>query len=220
MKNNKQDFFWPSYADLMTSLFFIMLVLYVLTYAVLNRTIKTQKKDLAKITAIDESLKPLKTNTTTFKYEKDYKRFQLAFNVKFEVDESQLMFLDSAQTTIQKIDDAGRQLKSIVDDLKRKKNTDSLLANVSYILIIAGYASDFGAVSRNYELSHERAISLWQHWKDIGINFEAPEYDGLIDLQIAGNGIGGVGRVQGSNEAANQRFLIQIFPKIGDLESK
>lgn len=219
MKNNKQDFFWPSYADLMTSLFFIMLVLYVLTYAVLDRTIKTQKKDLAKITAIDESLKPLKTNTTTFKYEKDYKRFQLAFNVKFAVDQSELKFLDAPDLTIQKIDDAGRQLKSIVDDLKRKKDTDSLLTNVSYILIIAGYASDFGTVSRNYELSHRRAISLWQHWKDIGINFESSAYDGLIDLQVAGNGTGGVGRVQG-NEAANQRFLIQIFPKIGDLENR
>lgn len=42
-------------------------------------------------------------------------------------------------------------------------------------------------------------------------------YEGLIDLQIAGNGWGGVGRQQ--IEENNQRFLIQIFPKIGDTKS-
>ena len=40
------DSFWPSYTDLMTSLFFIMLVLYVLTYVRLNSTIKLQKEKI------------------------------------------------------------------------------------------------------------------------------------------------------------------------------
>lgn len=220
MKNNKQDFFWPSFADLMTSLFFIMLVLYVLTYAVLNRTIKVQKKSLATITAVDESLRPLKKDSTLFKYDEPYKRFQLAFDVKFNVDKSELTDLDDANTTIKKIDEAGRQLKNVVDTLISKQQANPvLLRDVSYILIIAGYASDFGEVYHNYELSYKRAISLWQHWKSIGINFEDPKYKGLVDLQISGNGIGGVGRIKG-NEAANQRFLIQIFPKIGDLENR
>lgn len=47
MAKNKPDFFWTSYTDLMTSLFFIMLTLYVLTYVKLNSTIKLQKEKLA-----------------------------------------------------------------------------------------------------------------------------------------------------------------------------
>ena len=44
MKINS-DSFWPSYTDLMTSLFFIMLVLFVLTYVSLKSTIKLQKEN-------------------------------------------------------------------------------------------------------------------------------------------------------------------------------
>lgn len=220
MKNNKHDFFWPSYADLMTSLFFIMLVLYVLTYAVLSNTIKAQEKDLAKIRAVDESLRPLKNDTNLFKYEERYKRFQLAFNVKFEVDKFELSHLENYPVTIDNINQAGQKLKTIVDDLLLRKSTDSTLKNVSYILIIAGYASNFGDINSNYILSHKRALALWSHWKLKGIDFEAPKYNELIDLQISGNGIGGIGREDVSKEANNQRFLIQIFPKIGDLENK
>ena len=52
-------------------------------------------------------------------------------------------------------------------------------------------------------------------WKNNGIDFEDSKYSELVDLQIAGNGWGGIGRT--IVEADNQRFLIQIFPKIGDI---
>jgi len=32
MNPNRRDFFWPSYVDLMTALFLVMLVLFVLSY--------------------------------------------------------------------------------------------------------------------------------------------------------------------------------------------
>ena len=76
MSSKKSDFFWPSYTDLMTSLFFIMLVLYVLTYVRLNTTIKLQKDKLSIIEAVEENLKPLKKDTTLFRYEEQYKRFK------------------------------------------------------------------------------------------------------------------------------------------------
>ena len=59
MKKGKIDFFWPSFADLMTSLFFVMLVLYVLTYLKMKsktldlqnelNIIKKKKNNLTKI---------------------------------------------------------------------------------------------------------------------------------------------------------------------------
>jgi len=74
----------------------------------------------------------------------------------------------------------------------------------------------------DYELSYKRAYNLWEYWKNIGIDFEADKYKGLIDLQISGNGWGGVGRYERDpekfmkNESKNQRFIIQIIPKIGN----
>jgi hypothetical protein len=83
-----------------------------------------------------------------------------------------------------------------------------------------------GGEDQDYLRSYDRAYSLWLHWKNIGIDFEDKKYKGLIDLQIAGNGWGGVGRFQYDpqdhfiNEAKNQRFIIQIVPKIGDTDAK
>ena len=52
MKGKGSDFFWPSFTDLMTSLFFIMLVLYVLTYLKLTNQQKATEQQLNKIKEI------------------------------------------------------------------------------------------------------------------------------------------------------------------------
>lgn len=217
MKSNKPDAFWPSYTDLMTSLFFIMLVLYVLTYIRLNSTITLQKEKLAIIEAVEENLRPLKSDTTLFTYEPMYKRFKLSFDVKFGTDQDQISprQLENYATTVDKIDRAGEKLRQIINRLQASKIENPRLRNVSYILVVAGYASRSGDLTHNYELSYRRALSLWNYWRLKGINFESAGYRDLIDLQISGNGWGGVGRLK--NEPDNQRFLIQIFPKIGDI---
>lgn len=217
MKASKTDSFWPSYTDLMTSLFFIMLVLYVLTYVRLNATIKLQKEKLAIIEAVEENLKPLKSDKSLFVYEEEYKRFKLSFDVKFQINKSAIneSELVNYKTTVDKIDKAGFKLKSIIDNLNNSRTNNPKLKNVSYILVIAGYASNNGEKYHNYELSYQRALHLWDYWRSKGINFEGSEYKGLIDLQISGNGWGGVGRELVDEN--NQRFLIQIFPKIGEI---
>jgi len=98
------------------------------------------------------------------------------------------------------------------------------MKNVSYLIIISGYSSKLGIADEDYDykLSYRRAYNLWKYWKGLGIDFEAEKYKGLIDLQISGNGWGGVGRFERDpknhfkNEAKNQRFIIQIVPKIGN----
>jgi outer membrane protein OmpA-like peptidoglycan-associated protein len=216
MKDNHSHFFWPSYTDLMTSLFFVMLVLYVLTYVKLRSTITLQKEKLTIIDAVENNLQPLKKDTVLFRYEPQYKRFKLSFDVKFPTNEYNITNVENYTSTIAKIDQAGRKLKQVIDNLKQAKNANPRLENVSYILVIAGYASKFGSENHNYVLSYNRALSLWNYWRSKGIDFEGGEYADLIDLQISGNGWGGIGRVL-DNEHNNQRFLIQIFPKIGDM---
>ncbi len=217
--SKKPTFFWASYADLMTSLFFIMLALFVLTVAKLNNTINLQKQQIEMINTIEENLKPLKKENSLFVYEEKYKRFKLAFNVKFIENKFKISndeLLDFQQTVI-KIDQVGEKLKQIIDKLNEEKKHNNKLKNVSYILVISGNASRNGAEFHNYELSYHRAWCLWYYWKtEKKIDFEADEYKDLIDLQISGNGWGGIGR--DSIETNNQRFLIQIFPKIGDIK--
>ena len=218
MSKHKVNFFWASYADLMTSLFFIMLVLYILTVIKLNNTINVQKQQIEMIPAVEENLKPLKNENSLFLYEEKYKRFKLAFDVKFIENRFQINNneLEDYQNTVNKIEQVGEKLKQIIDRLNEEKKHNLKLKNVSYILVISGYASRNGAEFHNYELSYHRAWCLWNYWISKGINFESDEYKDLIDLQISGNGWGGVGR--DIIESNNQRFLIQIFPKIGDIK--
>lgn len=217
--SKKPTFFWASYADLMTSLFFIMLALFVLTVTKLNNTIKVQRQQLEILTTVEENLKPLKKENSLFLYEDKYKRFKLAFDVKFTEDKCKITKdeLLNYQYTIKKIDQVGEKLKQIIDKLNEEKKHNDKLKNVSYILVISGNASKNGDLFHNYELSYYRAWRLWYYWKmEKGIDFEAEQYKDLIDLQISGNGWGGIGR--DAIESNNQRFLIQIFPKIGDIQ--
>lgn len=226
MKSKGSGFFWPSFTDLMTSMFFIMLVLFVLSYARLKIKVDDLDKKLRVYNLVEENLKPLKKDSTFFVYENEFKRFTLAFSVKFERGKYNLTPNELVDYSISlvKIDEAGQKLKNVINNLAQERVQRPELANVSYLLIISGYASNLGdgQMFNDYRLSYNRALSLWDRWRFIGIDFETNNYKGLIDLQISGNGWGGVGRFDRDpdygfiNEAKNQRFIIQIVPKIGD----
>ncbi len=233
MKPKGSSFFWPSFADLMTSLFFIMLVLYVLTFLMLKKkekelvnTVADLKHKLEVYDEVESNLKPLKQDTLLFKYEEKYKRFILAFESNFEPSKFRIEKgeLQNYDITSKKIQSVGIQLQKTIDNLAKNKLQNPAMSNVSYLVIISGYASHLlnGTELSDYELSYKRAYNLWEYWKNIGIDFEADKYKGLIDLQISGNGWGGVGRYERDpekfmkNESKNQRFIIQIIPKIGN----
>ena len=109
----------------------------------------------------------------------------------------------------------------------KKKDSDPEMKELSYLMIISGRSSNLQGndTTHNYKLSYERAYSLYKFWKPI-INFDDVKYHKLLDFQIAGNGIGGIGRFESDNEfidesieMQNQTFLIQIIPKIGEIEN-
>jgi N-glycosylase/DNA lyase len=79
MTGKGSGFFWPSFADLMTSLFFIMLVLYVLTYLKLTNQQRATEQQLNKIKEIQAAVKELPQNY--FQYDSIYKRFSLVQNI-------------------------------------------------------------------------------------------------------------------------------------------
>ena len=57
MKKQKESFFWTSYADLMTSLFFIMLVLFVLVIVLWHKRMEVTEQQLAEIEKVVNSTK-------------------------------------------------------------------------------------------------------------------------------------------------------------------
>lgn len=236
MKSNRnKDFFWISFSDLMTSLFFVVLVLFVLTYVMLKQkekdlvdTVDNLKQKLEVYNRVEQNLKPLKENKELFKYEENHKRFTLAFDINFKVGEYKIKegnIIDYNKTE-RKIKEVGEELKKTIDILAKERKINPKMEKVSYLLIISGYASKLraGRLVNDYELSYKRAFNLWKYWVNNEINFEIEKYKGLIDLQISGNGWGGVGRFRRDpennfvNESKNQRFIIQIVPKIGNTD--
>lgn len=189
-------------------------------------TVEELQNKLKIFDLVEENLKPLKNNSKLFRYEEAYKRFTLAFNVNFEIGQYEIKNykLKNYTNTSKKIENVGYELQKIINHLSAQKTKDKTLKNVSYLLVISGYASHLlnGSETSDYELSYKRAYHLWKYWKTIGIDFENEKYKGLIDLQISGNGWGGIGRFsrdpeyQFNNEKKNQRFIIQIVPKIGN----
>ena len=66
MAKNRESYFWTSYSDLMTSLFFIMLTLFILTVVLLNQRMKATVNELEQIKAIQESTKELEQKKWVF----------------------------------------------------------------------------------------------------------------------------------------------------------
>ena len=195
---HKESFFWTSYSDLMTSLFFIMLVLFVLVIVLLHKRMEATERELTEIKLVQKSTKDL--SKQYFEYNPFYKKYVLKVHCFFEELHYEIGELPKG-TRIQL---AGDEIQKFL--LKHKDN--------KYLLIIEGQASrnSMRWTDRNYDLSFERAYSLMKYWKDdCGINF-----GNNCEVQIAGSGDGryNIETMRDQNiEANNQRFLIHIIPK-------
>lgn len=213
--SKEKSFFWASYADLMTSLFFVMLTLFVVAVVQLNRRnsdIKEENKDLkAKLAKADEIENATKgLDSKYFEYMKEYKKHKLTIDVNFPTRGSNIeLFVPEA--TKKELLSAGLKAKKFMD------STTSEHPGIQYLLIIEGQASR-DSYSKNYELSYERAYSLKKFWEKEGILFT----DNNCEVLICGSGDGrqsGTGGMREQNELLNQRFLIHILPKPGIIEA-
>lgn len=225
MASKKHDIFWISYADLLTSLFFIVLVLFAITFFKYNQKVENLEKKLEVFRLVEKSLEPLKEKKDIFRYESEYKRFVLAEEVSFNISKTDVTPNDvkDYERKSKYLLKVGKGLKNTLDTIAYNRNKNTGLKEVSYLLIISGYASKLSVANEaeDYNLSYDRAYNLWRFWKRAGIDFEDPKYKEFIDLQIAGNGWGGMGRLPSKNnseEEGNQRFIIQIIPKTKNID--
>lgn len=214
-KNKKESFFWTSYSDLMTSLFFVMLVLFILVIVLLHNKMiyiegerSATQSQLDKITEIQNATENI--DSKYFQYDNEFKRHTLNdINVSFRKGSSDI--LDISDDDREKLRLAGRSIFSFMSRAERE------LPDARYMLILEGQSSKDDYIY-NDELSYKRALSLYRYWLYHNIPIDKLNNCEVI---ISGSGQSSKFRVEPdvANNDKNQRFVIHIIPKPGVIEN-
>lgn len=224
-KENKKSLFWTSYSDLMTSLFFTMLILFVIIVVAMGQTnrrlehankklqglldtVTTTKEQLESIIHIKEQFQSL-TKSSSLEYDKDKYMFYAKDFIGIEIFEPNKDTIKPEY--IPTVDKVGNEIKHIIDTL----NKDA--SNFKFQLVIEGTAAiPYSELINNtydsdnqemYFLSYKRALALYKRWEHLKFR------DSNTEIIIAGSGFNGINRDQ-YREDNNKRFVIQIIPKI------
>ena len=208
MSRKSNDYFWLSYSDLMTSLFFVMLVLFVLVFSIMKyeqNRLKLKLGEYEKIEEIKLAINSIDTNY--FKYDSIYKKHILNVQTHFSNESNDIS--DIPKATRNSLVRAGNLIVNLISNLPQEEN-------INYLIIVEGQASRDNWWG-NDELSYRRALALKQLWINNNINFTNIEN---CELVIAGSGQEGVPRLQPDRPPNNQRFLIHIVPKVGQINYK
>lgn len=208
----KESYFWTSYSDLMMSLFLVMLLLFVLTIAILHKKMvemenerKATQEQLDKIKEIQAAVKELPPEY--FVPDTVNKRFSLRETPQFY---TQTAIFKKEEDKIYLIK-VGKSIRGLINTLKTKYSDQ----DIRYIVLIEGMASKDN-YDKNFPLSYERALAVKKLWDDNKIILD----ESVCEVQIAGSGTGGIGRFPSKYESQNQRILIQIVPKIGEIKTE
>lgn len=225
----KESYLWTSYSDLMTSLFFVMLVLFVLSLAIVkknNIAIVEQNKELlqlkdslakalqdanvtieqqSRILRIDEQFKPLQ-EAGAFKYYEKSRKFVAKDLLGVEIfNPNSPDILDEYKSTALEV---GRVIDTTLQTL-HSQNPD-----FRYLLVIEGNVAntfdhryDEDGIY-GYKLSYERALAVYLLWQQRGIDLR--KYN--TEVLLCGSGWNGLDR--DVIEDYNKRFSIQIIPKV------
>jgi hypothetical protein len=159
---------------------------------------------------IHESVKNI--DTLYFKYDSSFDRHTL-HNVSVSFNRESANIQDISAVDRNKLLDVGRSILTFVDSAVSRN------ANIKYLLIIEGQSSrdnyDTNEYRNNDVLSYRRALSLKNFWSRNNLRFN----DGKCEIIISGSGQSSQFRVlpDTPTNRANQRFVIHIIPKIGNL---
>lgn len=204
----KRDFFWLSYSDLMTGLFFVMLVLFVLVYTMQNKMIGElgeKGRELDRIKEIEKTVNNI--DTAYFKYDAENKKHIL--NMQF-------LFPKGSYDISKIVPDKRSDLLKAGDVIKQLILKYPEEENIKYLIVVEGQASKDNWAG-NDDLSYHRAQSLIKFWEQNNIGLDKLKNCEII---VAGSGEKGIPRTQPDIGNANQRFLITIVPKIGQMREK
>ena len=244
-ESNNRSSFWPSYVDIMTTLFAIMLVLFVVSYSrfkVKEQELQVLADHFIEIIDIYDAVGNI--DSTKFEYNELFSKNIFKIEIEYQQKEFELTHLkldekglkDKADALRQQIKNAGDSIKATIQKLQKNAN---LKKDIKYLVVIEGQSSkipfnDPDSIWRNnYTLSYLRAWNLHKFWQANGIDFTKMD---RCELVICGSGEEGVPRVVPSEElerlkitsdgyrawsqeeSRNQRFLVHIVPVIGKLD--
>lgn len=217
--------FWTSYSDLMTSLFFVMLVLFIICLVKVGgmngqlqealKEANADKEDLENILGLEAQFKALSESSSLeydsikkMFYAKDFQEKEIFYPNKADIKSEYLPIVDKV----------GTDLTRILQSLNENKA-------FNYQMVIEGNAAikweNLKSGNYNpdnvdmYKLSYDRALALYLYWKNKGLDFR--KYN--TEVIIAGSGFNGINR-DSKTEDYNKRFIIQIIPKINRPKAK
>lgn len=231
-KAKQKDPFWTSYSDLMTSLFFVMLVLFIICFVKvgktngelkskvealdsLNHNLNADNEDLRNILQLENQFKVLSESSSL-----EYDSIKKMFYAK-DFQEKEIFYSNDdkiKQEYFGVVNTVGHDLLRILQSLNQNKD-------FNYQMVIEGNAAikwqNLKSGNYNpdnvemYHLSYRRALALYLYWKSKGVDFR--KYN--TEVIIAGSGFNGINR-DNKIEDYNKRFIIQIIPKINRPKAK
>lgn len=188
----KGNIFWVGYSDLLTSLFFVMLVLFVVSIGWLQNkiniievvvqqndsliaalkereaTLKIENEKLNNLLKLEELFKPLEDDND-FVYLSDCKKYIFRDFMGVEIFHPKQSFVKKEHiTTAIK---AGRKIQNFLAELNNKH------PELSYLLVIKGNMANTWdkkyIIDNNwgYNISYKRALAVYDIWNANGINF-------------------------------------------------
>ena len=228
MQGENNHSFWPSYVDIMTTLFAIMLVLFAVSYSrfkIKEGQLEKKKEQMGELVCEYKSLVDEYENIITvystvgaidsteyFKYDEQYLKHLMHIQVEYQSKEYRIDKLNLDLTNKEKADqirnkilDAGSVVKNTLD---RLEHNDSVKNNIKFLVVIEGQSSRVAFNEsdwrNNYTLSYLRAQYLNKFWKDNDIDFEK---NPRCEVIISGSGEGGHPRVIPNEELLHQLYL-------------
>ena len=243
MKQRNKDSFWPTYVDIMTTLFAIMVVLFAVSYS----RFRVKEDELKKIVNKYEEIQSIynvveNIDSTYFEFNPQYVKHIFRIQVTYQKGKYSLYELEEDETNFiaanklrKQIVDAGKEIQKTIISLQKNK---SIKQDIKYLVVIEGQASADGYYVNDYYnndiLSYQRALALHRFWKEeASIDFSNMD---KCELVVSGSGEGGVPRFTEDDykksteymanqhikksdfEKFNQRFLIHIVPVIGHIK--
>ena len=240
MSRRSNDYFWLSYADLMTSLFFVMLVLFVLVFSIMQY----------KTAALEDNSKALQEKSRILEeklIENEIVQEKLkTANNKLLADAIELKRIRSINETLKALEKGGnftynpickrfelsqaimfstnsaviprnqeQMLISAGKELKSLINSFALETNIKFLIVIEGRAAKHENERLNLRFGNNVKDLSYSRSLALYTLWEKAEVEFNSinsEIMISGSGFDGVCRYTGAEEGKNKRFIIQVIP--------
>ena len=218
MKHEKtSNTFWASYVDVMTNLFAITLVLFVISFfwfRHINKELSVREEEYRRIQKLNNAIKTL-DNNAYFTYNEEHQKHILNLSIQFRTGynyyEIPNHLVDPSK--VYEIKKVGESIIKSIEELRKEYASEQNSYRIKFLVVIEGQASRNGDEYPNYILSYQRALSLKKLWDGVSYNGKKIT-DEELNCEVVVSGSGWYGAPREIEEYKNQRFLVHIVPVI------